>query len=176
MPDRHRFQKVSVNLNCAQLFPLLCLRPGGRRVLRTEASGLAGVSPAGAETAAMHGCTARCTASAGEAVGGRSQLPGGNGSRQQNGAYDGCKQRVLTNFLNHVFGLLFSENAVSKFQHQDLKHNSTWLLPGHRLRSRRNSCAKGRVGRFPARRSRKHRAGHAVFLILFLADYLGSGA
>jgi hypothetical protein len=58
----------------------------------------------------MYGRTARSATSAREAVGGRFQLPGGNASRQQNGRHDSCKQRVLTNLLNHVFNLIFIKN------------------------------------------------------------------
>ena len=65
-------------------FQLLCFRLGCRRVLRTEASGFAAVNPACAKAAAVHGRAACRPASTGKA-GGRFQLPGGNGSRQQNG-------------------------------------------------------------------------------------------
>src|SRR5579859_7513895 len=121
-------------------FQLLCSRSGWRRVLRTEAGGLAGVSPAGAEAATMHGRTAGCAASAGEAVGGHSQLPGGNGSRQQNGRYDGCKQRSLANLSDHGSRLLFLEGRMSAGR-------SGWSTPRKRVsvQSRLNTKARGTV-------------------------------
>jgi hypothetical protein len=78
---------------------LLCFRFGCRRVLRTEAGGLAAVNPACAEAAAVHGRTACRPANTGDSV--RSQLPGGNGSRQQNGRHNGCKQCRLADLSHH---------------------------------------------------------------------------
>ena len=51
----------------SRFLKLLCFRFGCRRVLCTEAGGLAAVNPAGAEAAAVHGRTARRPAHTGEA-------------------------------------------------------------------------------------------------------------
>ena len=69
----------------------------------TKARGLAGVPPAGAEAAAMHGRTTRSPASAGETFGIRSQLPGGNRSRAQNGRHNGRKQCSFADLSHHGF-------------------------------------------------------------------------
>ena len=93
------------------LFDLLCFRFGCRRILGTKARRTT-INPAGAEAAAVHSCAA-CTAAKGDALSARFQLPGGNGSRQQNGRYDCCKQRSLADLYDHGFELLSVESHIS---------------------------------------------------------------
>lgn len=63
----------------------------------------------------MHGRTTRSPASAGKSFGIHSQLPGGNGSRQQNGRRNSRKQCGLADLSHHGSKLLSLKNRTSVF-------------------------------------------------------------
>jgi hypothetical protein len=113
----------------------------------------------------MHGGAARSAASAGEGMGSRSQLPGGNGSGQQNGAYNGRKQRALTSTWLRRSGHGRTDGWVQCIGAESLAgsdHREIAVQIAVVTASRAENC-------------RQHHGCHTVFFILFPSDYLGSG-